>query len=213
MISSDLTVPRRLVVLGLTSLAALTPVGLATAAPRAHVSGFCSGTITFQLAGVRQTASQIKAGNVSCAAGKGVLRSFLERANRQPSCRNAALRPPPTSGCVVSGYHCFLRASVNYCAHPTTRRDVSWRQQLASARCPLGHGQRPFFQEITARGVTCATAQAAVRVWGHTPPFRPFQAAGRRWTWNRTFLRATNRMRTHLHSGRAEVVFLSLPYS
>jgi hypothetical protein len=45
-------------------------------------------------------------------------------------------------------------------------------------------------------------------------------AAGRRWTWNRTLLRGypriagtTQRMRTRLHSGRVEVVVLSLPYS
>jgi hypothetical protein len=221
-ISTGPTVLRRLVVLGLIPLAALTSVGLATAAPRAHASGACAGTITFQLAGVRQTASQIKAGNVSCAAGKGVMRSFLQRANRQPSCRSAALRPPPTSGCVVSGYHCFLRKSVNYCAHPTSRRDVSWRQQIASARCPIASRDRPFFQQITARGVTCADAQAVVRAYIRLfpEPARHWRAAGRQWTWSRTVVSGyplvsgtRDRSRNRLHSGRAEVILLTLPAS
>jgi hypothetical protein len=181
------------------------------AAPRAQASGPCSGTITVQLAGVRQIASRIEVRNVSCAAGRSVARSFLERANRQAGCRSAALRGPPTSGCVVSGYHCFFRKTVNYCV-TVSRREVSWRQALTFSRCALGRGQRPFFQEITASGVVCATAQAAIRVWGSTMPFRPFRAAGRGWTWGRTFL-GPNRVRTRLRSGRAEVVFVSMGYS
>lgn len=208
---------------GLISLAALTPVALATAAaPHAHASAACSGTITFQLAGVRQTASRIEVRNVSCAAGKGVLRSFVQSASSRPACRNAALfTPPPSPGCLVSGYHCFLRKTVNYCI-TTSLREVSWRQQIASVRCPIGGGQRPFYREITARGVTCATARVAIDTWLRLfpePPMR-FRAAGRQWTWNRTFLGGyprisgtTQRMRNPLRSGRAEAILLSLPFS
>jgi hypothetical protein len=207
--------------LGLVSVVALAPVRLAAAAPRAQASGACSGTITVQLAGVRQTASRIETRNVSCAAGKGVLRSFLQRANRQPACRSAALFQPPTPGCEVSGYHCFLRKTVNYCAS-VARREVSWRLRIASTRCPIGRGQRPFFREITGRGVLCATARAAVQAFlrSFPEPASRFRAAGRQWTWSRTLLRGyprvsgtTERMRSRLRSGRAEVLFLSLPFS
>jgi hypothetical protein len=200
------------------SLVVLAPVRLAAAAPRAQASNTCSGSITVQLAGVRQSARGITTRNVSCAAGKGVVRSFLQRANRQPSCRSAALQPPPTSGCVVSGYHCFLRLTVNYCATPSGR-EVAWGLFLASARCSIRRGDQPFVREITAKGVACATAQAAVQVWDSTPPVRAFRAAGRTWTWTRILLRGfppivgtSQRMRTYLRSGRVEVVVLSLPY-
>lgn len=220
MITSDRSVPPRPVALGavaavvVASLVALAPVDLAAAAPRAHAASACSGTITLQFGGVRQTASGIMTGNVTCAAGRGVVRTFLQRANSQPRCRSAALRPPPTSGCVVSGYNCFLRSVVNYCATPN-RRDVSFRLRVASTGCAIARRDRPFYQGITARGVTCADAHAAVRAFLRLfpEPARRFRAAGRQWTWHRTLLRGHTRMRTHLHSGRAEVIFLSLPFS
>lgn len=201
------------------SLVVLVPVKLAAAAPRAQASSDCSASITVQLAGVRQTANGIVTRKVSCAAARTVLRSFLQRADRQPSCRSAALQPPPTSGCLVSGYHCFLRVAVNYCATPSGR-EFGWTLRVASAKCAIASGDRPFVQGITARGVVCSTAQAAIRAWLHESSVTPFQAAGRQWTQTRSgVLRGyppvvgnTQRMRTNLRSGRVEVVVLSLPY-
>lgn len=118
-------------VLGLLSLVAVAPGKVAAATLRAHASGACSGSITVRIAGKRQTASQIKTLKVSCEAGTRVLRTFLQRAARQPSCRRAARRPAPTPGCMVSGYHCFLGRVPDYCA-TTSGRDVEWRLRPAS---------------------------------------------------------------------------------
>jgi hypothetical protein len=118
-------------VLGLLSMVAVAPVRVAAATPRAQASGVCSGSITVRIAGKRQTASQIKTLKVSCDAGTRLLRRFLQRAARQPGCRKAARRPPPTPGCLVSGYHCFLARAPDYCA-TTSGQDVEWRLRPAS---------------------------------------------------------------------------------
>lgn len=199
------------------SLVVLAPVRLAAAASLAQETT-CTGSITVQLAGVRQTARGITTRNVSCAAGKSVVNSFLQRASSQPRCYSAAAQPPPTSGCVVSGYHCFLRLTVNYCSTPSGR-EVAWGLFRASAKCSIRRSDQPFVQQITANGLVCSTAQTVVQVWVTTPPVRSFRAAGRTWTWTRTYLRGfppvlgtSQRTRTYLRSGPLEVVVLSLPY-
>jgi hypothetical protein len=118
--------------LGLLSLIAVVPARVAAAAPRAHASSVCSQSITVRIGGKRQTASRIKTLKVSCQVGTGVARSFLQRAARQPSCRKAAGQPAPTPGCVVSGYHCFLKRSPDYCA-TVSGREVEWTLRPASA--------------------------------------------------------------------------------
>lgn len=76
-----------------------------------------------------------------------MLRSFLQRAARQPGCREAAGQPAPTRGCVISGpaltapfswavrsgagYHCFLKRVPDYCA-TVSGRDVEWRLRPAA---------------------------------------------------------------------------------
>src|SRR5262249_42250172 len=124
---------RTLIALGLISLAAVVPAALASAAPRAHVSSTCAGSITVRIAGKKQTVSQIKTLKVSCTTGKNVLRSFLKKAARKSGCRTAAGKPPPTVGCVVSGYHCFLKRTPDYCA-TVSGREVEWRLRPASTR-------------------------------------------------------------------------------
>jgi hypothetical protein len=119
--------------LALLCLVAVVPATLALAAPRAHASGSCSGSITVRLAGKKQTARQIKTMKVSCAAGKRVLHSFLQRAASHSGCRKAAGKPPPTTGCVVSGYHCFLNRTPDYCA-TVSGREVEWRLRPSSTR-------------------------------------------------------------------------------
>ena len=164
------------------SLVVLVPVRLAAAAPRAQASSDCSASITVQLAGVRQTANGIVTRKVSCAAARTVLRSFLQRADRQPSCRSAALQPPPTSGCLVSGYHCFLRVAVNYCATPSGR-EFGWtlrvrrpnaRSRAATGRLSKGSPQGGWFarplRRQSGRGSTSRRSR----------PFKPRGGSGRR---------------------------------
>lgn len=210
-------VARDAIALCVLSFVVLAPVRLAAAASLAQETT-CTGSITVQLAGVRQTARGITTRNVSCAAGKSVVNSFLQRASSQPRCYSAAAQPPPTSGCVVSGYHCFLRLTVNYCSTPSGR-EVAWGLFRASAKCSIRRSDQPFVQQITANGLVCSTAQTVVQVWVTTPPVRSFRAAGRTWTWTRTYLRGfppvlgtSQRTRTYLRSGPLEVVVLSLPY-
>jgi hypothetical protein len=130
---------RNVVALVLLSLTVVVPATLVAAAPgaradaHAHASGSCSGTITVQIAGKEQTASHIKTMNVSCETGKSVLHSFLRKAAAHSGCRIAAGRPAPTRGCLVSGYHCFLKRTPDYCA-TVSGREVEWRLRPATAR-------------------------------------------------------------------------------
>jgi hypothetical protein len=124
-------VARAVLVLGLVSLVAVVSARAALATPRAQASSVCHRSITVRIAGRRQTASQIKTLKVSCGVGTRVVRRFLQRAAKQPGCRKAARRPAPTPGCVVSGYHCFLDRTPDYCA-TTSGREVEWRLRAAS---------------------------------------------------------------------------------
>ena len=132
---------RNVVALVLLSLIGVVPATLVAAAPgaradahaHAHASGSCSGTITVPIAGKKQTASHIKTMNVSCETGKSVLHSFLRKAAAHSGCRIAAGRPAPTRGCLVSGYHCFLKRTPDYCA-TVSGREVEWRLRPAKAR-------------------------------------------------------------------------------
>ena len=72
-------------------------------------------------------ASSIRTTKVSCTAGKALIHSLLSRVGSSPSCRRAADRPPPTSGCVVAGYHCFRKRSPDNCA-TTGGKLVQWRE-------------------------------------------------------------------------------------
>jgi hypothetical protein len=80
-------------------------------------------------------ASSIRTTKVSCTGGKAVIRSLLSRVGSSASCRRAADRPPPTTGCVVSGYHCFRRRSPDYCA-TTSGKVVQWRENHVLSGAP-----------------------------------------------------------------------------
>ena len=202
------------VALGLLLLVAFASVRPAAAAPRAQASSACSGPITlwFGLSGIRRTASGIRTANVSCAVGRGVVRTFLLRAGSHSGCLNAAERPSPTLGCAAAGYRCFLArpGRLPYCAAPS-RRSVQWRLSPASASCALIF--RPFVSEITVNArVTCVTAHAAMRVWTRTElQVGHFRAAGRQWTFTRRNM--ARFALTRLRSGNADVYIRSLPYS
>jgi hypothetical protein len=101
----------------------------ATAAePEAAAAARCSGSVSQQIGGSTIRATSIKTRNVSCSTGKRVLRRFLRRAASSNSCRRAANQPPPTRGCVVSGYHCFRKRRPSYCA-TVSGRIVQWLER------------------------------------------------------------------------------------
>ena len=103
---------------------ATTIAGQAAGVP---VATRCSGSVTVKVAGTTVRASSIRTTKTSCTAGKTLVRSLLTKASSSPACRHAADRPPPTTGCVVSGYHCFRKRSPDYCA-TTTGKLVQWRE-------------------------------------------------------------------------------------
>jgi hypothetical protein len=87
------------------------------------VANRCSGSVKVHSV----LASSIRTTKVSCTAGRALVHSLLSRVATSPSCRRAADRPPPTRGCVVSGYHCFRKRSPDYCA-TTSGKLVQWRE-------------------------------------------------------------------------------------
>jgi hypothetical protein len=87
----------------------------------------CSGSITRSLAGKLVRASSIRVTKVSCTAGKDVLRAFMKRASSSASCRGAANKPAPATGCVVSGYHCFRKRDPDYCT-TLSGKLVQWHE-------------------------------------------------------------------------------------
>jgi hypothetical protein len=105
------------------------PASMAQGVP---VSKRCVGSVK-----VRSIlAGSIRTTKVSCTDGKAVIRSLLSRVASSPSCRRAADRPPPSTGCVVSGYHCFRKRSPDYCA-TTSGKLVQWREShLVSGKPP-----------------------------------------------------------------------------
>jgi hypothetical protein len=111
----------RRLLLALACAAALcAPASMAQGVP---VAKRCSGSVKVHSV----LARSIRTTKVSCAAGKSVIHSLLARVETSPSCRRAADRPPPTTGCVVSGYHCFRKRSPDYCA-TTGGKLVQWRE-------------------------------------------------------------------------------------
>jgi hypothetical protein len=111
----------RRLLLALACAAALcAPASLAQGVP---VAKRCTGSVKVHSV----LASAIRTTKVSCTAGKALIHSLLSRVGTSPSCRRAADRPPPTTGCVVSGYHCFRKRSPDYCA-TTSGKLVQWRE-------------------------------------------------------------------------------------
>jgi hypothetical protein len=111
----------RRLLLALTCAAALcAPASLAQGVP---VAKRCDGSVKVHSV----LARSIRTTKVSCTAGKTVIRSLLTRVGSSPACRRAADRPPPTTGCIVSGYHCFRKRSPDYCA-TTSGKLVQWRE-------------------------------------------------------------------------------------
>lgn len=86
----------------------------------------CSGRVDEQINGKMIRARSISTRRTSCANGRGLLRSFLDKADRSESCNRASKQPPPTSGCSVRGFNCFRNGST-YCASPGGR-SVMWKE-------------------------------------------------------------------------------------
>jgi hypothetical protein len=72
-------------------------------------------------------AGSIRATKVSCTGARAVVRRLLTKVSASPACRRAAAKPPPATGCVVTGYHCFRKRSPEYCA-TVTGKLVQWRE-------------------------------------------------------------------------------------
>jgi hypothetical protein len=104
------------------------PASMAAGVP---VSTRCTGSVKVHSI----LARSIRTTKVSCTAGKAVIRSLLSRVGSSPTCRRAADRPAPTSGCIVSGYHCFRQRSPDYCA-TTSGKVVQWRESHVLSGAP-----------------------------------------------------------------------------
>jgi hypothetical protein len=111
---------RRLLLAAACAAAPCAPAAMAQGVP---VAKRCSGSVKVDSV----LASSIRTTKVSCTAGKALVHSLLSRVGTSPACRRAADRPPPTSGCVVSGFHCFRKRSPDYCA-TTGGKLVQWRE-------------------------------------------------------------------------------------
>jgi hypothetical protein len=111
---------RRLLLAAACAAAPCAPAAMAQGVP---VAKRCSGSVKVHSV----LASSIRTTKVSCTAGKALVHSLLSRVGTSPACRRAADRPPPTSGCVVSGFHCFRKRSPDYCA-TTGGKLVQWRE-------------------------------------------------------------------------------------
>jgi len=119
----------RPVLVALACVAALcAPASMAEGVP---VAKRCTGSIKLNAV----LASSIRTTKVSCTAGKAVIHSLLSRVGSSASCRRAADRPPPTTGCVVSGYHCFRKRRPDYCA-TTSGKVVQWRESHLLSGAP-----------------------------------------------------------------------------
>ena len=119
---------RRLLLILACAGALCAPASMAEGVP---VSKRCTGTVKVHSI----LASSIRTTKVSCTDGKAVIRSLLSRVGSSASCRRAADRPPPTTGCVVSGYHCFRKRSPDYCA-TTSGKVVQWRENHVLSGAP-----------------------------------------------------------------------------
>ena len=111
---------RRLLLAVICAAALWAPASMAAGVP---VSKRCTGSVKVDSV----LAGSIRVTKVSCTAGKALVHSLLSRVGTSPACRRAADRPPPTSGCVVSGFHCFRKRSPDYCA-TTGGKLVQWRE-------------------------------------------------------------------------------------
>jgi hypothetical protein len=111
---------RRLLLAAACAAALCAPAALAQGVP---VAKRCSGSVKVHSV----LARSIRTTRVSCTAGKALIHRLLSRVEASPWCRRAADRPPPTTGCVVSGYHCFRKRSPDYCA-TTSGKLVQWRE-------------------------------------------------------------------------------------
>ena len=110
------------------------------------VATSCAGSVTVKVKGTSVRASSIRTTKVSCTAGKALIRSLLTKVGSSPACRRAADRPPPTTGCIVTGYHCFRKRSPDYCS------TVSG-QVRAVAREPSPVGQAAAQRRLVSRRV------------------------------------------------------------
>ena len=119
---------RRLLLILACAAALCAPASMAEGVP---VSRHCTGTVKVHSI----LASSIRTTNVSCTDGKAVIRGLLSQVGSSASCRRAADRPPPTTGCVVSGYHCFRKRSPDYCA-TTSGKVVQWRENHVLSGAP-----------------------------------------------------------------------------
>jgi hypothetical protein len=99
------------------------------------VSTRCAGTVTVTVAGTLVRAGSIRTTKVSCTVGRAVIGSLLSRVASSRSCRRAANKPPPATGCVVVGYHCFRKRSPNYCASVSGKL-VQWRESHGLSGTP-----------------------------------------------------------------------------
>ena len=110
----------RLLLAAMCAAALCAPASMAQGVP---VANRCAGSVKVHSV----LARSIRTTKVSCTAGKAVIRSLLTKVASSRSCRRAADRPPPSPGCVVSGYHCFRKRSPDYCA-TTSGKLVQWRE-------------------------------------------------------------------------------------
>jgi hypothetical protein len=119
---------RRLLLAVACAAALCAPAALAQGVP---VAKRCSGAVKVHSV----LAGSIRTTKVSCTAGKALIHNLLTRVGSSPACRRAADRPPPTTGCVVSGYHCFRKRSPDYCA-TTSGKLVQWRESHVLTGAP-----------------------------------------------------------------------------
>jgi hypothetical protein len=120
---------RRLLLLVGCAVALCAPSSMAAGVP---VATRCSGTV--KVGSVM--AGSIRTTKVTCTKGKTVIRRLLAKATSSSACRRAADRPAPSTGCVVSGYHCFRKRTPDYCA-TTSGKLVQWREShLLSGKPP-----------------------------------------------------------------------------
>jgi hypothetical protein len=107
-------------------------VAAALCAPSATAAGVpvatpCAGSVIVKVAGISVRASSIRATKVSCTDARTVVHRLLTKVAASPSCRRAADKPPPATGCVVTGYHCFRKRSPDYCS-TVSGKLVQWRE-------------------------------------------------------------------------------------
>jgi hypothetical protein len=119
---------RRLLLAVICAAALCAPASMAAGVP---VSKRCTGSVKVHSV----LAGSIRVTKVSCTGGKAVIRNLLTRVGSSAACRRAADRPAPTTGCVVSGYHCFRKRSPDYCA-TTSGKVVQWRENHVLSGAP-----------------------------------------------------------------------------